>query len=302
MNLLIPPSLKPGDTIGVMAPSSKIPRPDIEAGVAYMQDRGYKVFIHPQTYLYADGDEDTASQYAGTVREKVDALHDLVRNPEINAVFFATGGTRALTILDSIDYKLIAANPKIYLGFSDHTALLNAIAAKSGLVTYHGPTFKRIPKNEPMDFNLRLLQGLEKTIPLGDVQTIHAGTATGKLIGGNLSLLRALNDHDFPDLKGAIFFMEEIKEELSTVERHLCAMRRNGLFNKVGALIFGQFTDMTDTGTPFGMTMEDIIREHTDGLKIPVLMNASFGHVPTLRTFPIGQTVTLDGTTLALKS
>lgn len=299
MKLSTPPPLKPGDTIGVMAPSSRIADADIDAAQAFIEGRGFKVFIHPQTRLRSGSQYTT--QYAGTAQEKVDAVHDLARNPDIKAVFFATGGQRALTILDKIDYKLIAANPKIYHGFSDHTVLLNAITAKSGLITYHGPTFKRMPLNTEIDFNLRLLQGLEKSIPLGNARYLKPGTATGILVGGNLSAFRALSESYLPDMKGAILFLEEIKEEYSTIDRHLCAMRLNGLFNKVGAIIFGQFTDLTDTGTPFGMTMEDIIREHTEGLNIPVVMNAPFGHVPGLHTYPIGQTVTLDGSSLILK-
>ncbi len=299
MKLSTPPLLRPGDTVGIMAPSSRIADVDTDAAQAFIEARGFKVFIHPQTRLRSGSQHTT--QYAGTVQEKVDALHDLARDPNIKAVFFATGGQRAITLLDKINYKLIAANPKIYHGFSDHTVLLNAITAKTGLVTYHGPTFKRMPISTEIDFNLRLLQGLEKSIPLGNARYLKPGKATGILVGGNLSAFRALAERDLPNMKGAILFLEEIREEYSSVDRHLWAMRLNGLLGKVGAIIFGQFTDMQDTGTPFGMTMEDIVREHTEGLNIPIVIDAPFGHVPGLHTYPIGQTVTLDNNRLILK-
>ncbi|PZO82621.1 MAG: LD-carboxypeptidase, partial [Micavibrio aeruginosavorus] len=185
MMIIQPPFLISGDTIGVMAPSSRIARADIDCAKSFLEERGYGVFIHPQTYLHAD--DDPATQYAGTVQEKVSALHDLAANSDIKAVFFASGGQRAMHMLDHIDYTLIAQNPKIYMGFSDNTSLVNAISAKSGLVTYHGPTFKRLLKNPQADFNLRLLSGLEKSIPLEGATTLKNGTAEGTLFGGNLA-------------------------------------------------------------------------------------------------------------------
>src|SRR5690606_12934811 len=110
MTALIPPPLKQGDTIGVMAPSSRISKEDVEAGAKALEDRGYKVAIHPQTF-------ETLHQSAGTYLQKRDALHDLAKDDSIKAVIFATGGNRSLPLLDLLDYALIAANPKIYMGF-----------------------------------------------------------------------------------------------------------------------------------------------------------------------------------------
>lgn len=290
-----PPPLNPGATIAIMAPSSRIAPEDLDASVDLLKARGYTVVVHPQCYAGKG-----PSQFAGTVAEKVSALHDLAHDPKINAVFFATGGTRCMTILDHLDYDLIAAVPKIYLGFSDHTALLNAITARTGLVTYHGPTLKRLPKNPQIDFNLRLLAGQEKTILLGGATILRDGKAEGKLFGGNLAVFRAMNDRDMIAPDGNILFLEEIKEELSTIDRDLCALRRSGLFDRVSAIIFGQFTDMGDNGTPFGMTLEEIVREHTAGLSIPVLMNAPFGHDVNLPVFPVGAKVRLENAALQL--
>lgn len=295
--MIHPPFLKPGDMVGVMAPSSWIAQSDLETARTFLEGQGYRVYLHPQCYAGKG-----PSQYAGTVSEKIAALHDLAGNKEIKAVFFATGGMRSLTILDGIDYKLIAANPKIYMGFSDHTALLNSITAKTGLITFHGPTFKRLPKNPQADFNLRLLAGAEKEISLSGATILRDGTANGQLIGGNLSVFRSLGDKDIPASDGAILFLEDIKEELSTIDRNLCALRRSGFLGKASALIFGQFTDCGDSGTPFGMTLEEIILEHTAGLNSPILVNAPFGHDVDLPIFPVGQKASLAGTKLTLIS
>lgn len=290
----LPPSLQPGDTIGVMAPSSRIDAADLENGANALRAKGYKVLIHPQCHA-------KLHQSAGTNEQKRDALHDLVRDPEVKAVFFATGGNRALHILDLLDYKMIKKHPKIYMGFSDNTALLNAIAAKSGLVTYHGPTVKRLPKNPQMDFNLSLLSGKESSIPMTGAKIFRDGSAKGTLIGGNLSLFQYLVESgEIPHPKGAILFLEDIAEEYSRIDRDFCYLRRCGLLEKIGGLVLGQFSDMRDSGTPFGFSFEDIIAEHTAGLNIPIVMNAPFGHDTDLYAMPIGRKAELSGHQLRL--
>lgn len=291
--MITPPPLNPGDTIGIMAPSSRIDAADVQAGCAALHARGYKTFIHPQTY-------EQLHQSAGTNDQKRDAFHDLVRNPDIRAVFFATGGNRALHLLDKIDYGLVAANPKIYMGFSDNTALLNSISARSGIVTYHGPTLKRLPTNNQIDFNLSFLSGHEKTIPLDGAKIFREGSAEGTLIGGNISLFQYLiASGDSPDANGAILFLEDCHEEWSRIDRAFGYFRRIGLFDKIDGLVLGQFTNMLDTGTPFGFTFNEIIAEHTQGLDIPILSHAPFGHDKNVNfIMPVGALVRLDGTNL----
>ncbi|HEU4839375.1 MAG TPA: LD-carboxypeptidase [Micavibrio sp.] len=278
----LPPPLQPGDTIGVMAPSSYIDADALENGADFLRAKGYNILIHPQCGA-------RLNQSAGTGEQKRDALHDLVRNPEVEAVFFAAGGNRALHILDLLDYKLIKKHPKIYMGFSDNTALLNVITAKTGIVTYHGPTVKRFPKNPQADFNLSLLSGKENSIPMIGARVLREGSAKGILIGGNLSLFRYLvGSGEIPNPKGAILFLEDISEEYSHIDRDFCYLRRCGLLEKIGGLVLGQFSDMRDTGTPFGFSFEDIIAEYTAGLDIPILTNAPFGHGEDLYALPIG--------------
>lgn len=295
MRIITPPPLKPGDTIGVMAPSSRIDAADLQAGVDALTARGYKVFVHPQTH-------EKLHQSAGTNEQKIDALHELVKNDSIKAIFFATGGNRALHLLDHLDYSLIRRHPKIYMGFSDNTVLLNVIAAKSGIVTYHGPTVKRMLANPQLDFNLRMLAGEEKTIPLTGAKILREGTAKGTIIGGNLSLFQYLIESgEIPNPKKAILLLEDVSEEYSRLDRDFCYLRRTGLLDKIGGLVLGQFSDLLDSGTPFGFSFDDIIEEHTKGLNIPILTNGPFGHVKELNyAFPIGQKAKLEGTTLTL--
>lgn len=277
-----------------MAPSSRIDAADLENGAEILRRKGYKVLLHPQCH-------ERLHQSAGTNEQKRDALHDLVRNTEVKAVFFATGGNRALHMLDLIDYRLLKKHPKIYMGFSDNTALLNSIAAKCGIVTYHGPTVKRLVKNPQVDFNLSLLSGQEKEIPMTGAKMFREGSAKGTLIGGNLSLFQYLVDSgEIPNPKGAILFLEDIAEEYSRIDRDFCYLRRCGLLEKIGGLVLGQFSDMRDSGTAFGFSFDDIIAEHTAGLNIPILMNAPFGHAEDLYAMPIGQKAELSNASLKL--
>lgn len=292
--MIQPPFLSLGDTIGVMSPSSRVDEDALKDSIALLHKHGFKTYIHPQTF-------ERLHQSAGTNEQKRDAFHDLVLNPEIKAVFFATGGNRALHLLDLIDYSKVRANPKIYMGFSDNTALLNAITARTGIITYHGPTLKRLATNPQLDFNLRLLKGEENIIPMTGANVLHKGNAEGWLIGGNISLFQYLiTSGDMPDATGAILFLEDCYEEWSRIDRDFCYFRRSGLLDKISGLVLGQFTNMVDTGTPFGFTFEDIIAEHTAGLKIPILANAPFGHGEHLYALPIGQKAKLDGTSLHL--
>lgn len=294
MNFLNSPPLRPGDTIGVMAPSSRIAAEALDAAQKFLEGKGYKLFIHPQCHA-------VLHQSAGTSAQKIAALHDLAADDSIRAVFFATGGNRALHMLDGIDYSLLAAHPKIYMGFSDNTALLNAIAARCGLITWHGPTFKRTPQNPQIDFNLSLLSGVQKQIPLPGVKLFRDGCAQGRLFGGNLNVFRRLmGSGEMPDTQGAILFFEDCNEEVSRLDAEFCHLRRSGILANASAIILGQFTGLQDTGTPFGFTLDDIIAEHLAGLDIPILTNAPSGHGADLTAFPIGAHVRLENMVLTI--
>jgi muramoyltetrapeptide carboxypeptidase len=294
--MITPTPLNIGDTIGVMAPSSRIAQDDIQFAKSFLESKGFKVFIHPQCLLYPDGQ----TQFAGSVNEKVQALHDLVKNPDIKAIFFATGGTRCVSLLDHLDYDAIAAHPKIYLGFSDNTALLNAICARANIITYHGPTFKRLPKNPQADFNLRLLGGLEKTIPLGGAIPLREGRAQGRLMGGNLAVFSSLLPRDMISPDGAILFFEDINEEITAIDRALYTLSRRGMLRAAAGIIFGQFSNTKNTGTPFGMDLTAVINDHIKDLTIPILINAPLGHDADLPIFPVGQMVTLNNNQITL--
>jgi len=287
-----PPLLQKGDTIGIMAPSSRVDRARLEQGVAMLEERGYNVYVHPQTWK-------KQGQSAGGVNDKVKALHDLFKNPKVKAIICARGGNRAGQMLPLLDYKLIKKNPKIIMGYSDVTALLNGIHKETGLITFHGPLVHHKAANTPpqkqQDQSFDLLSGEKMDIPMGRTKVLRAGKASGELVGGNLSLICSLMGTPWePDFKGKILFLEDCDEELSRYDRMFQQLSNAGVFQQVKGVLLGAFTGATDTGfLPFGMTMEDIFREAVGGAKIPVVMNAPFGHGKNLYTLPVGGTANL---------
>jgi muramoyltetrapeptide carboxypeptidase len=293
MKQITPPPLQKGDTIGVMAPSSFITREDVEASKAIIESYGYNVHIHPQTY-------DVLNQSAGLNEAKRDAFHDLIKNPKIKAIVFACGGNRAMHWVDMIDFDLVKANPKIIMGFSDCTVPLNIISARTGLVTYHGPTLRWFMVHEDnkqdieqcfdvLSYNFPAKAGIQNSnkknwIPdqVGDINL------DGVLIGGNVSLFQYLLDDI--DYKDKILFLEGWNTEWSYLDRTFCAMKRHGAFDQIKGLLIGQFDNMMDTGRPYGFEMDAILAEHVP-TSVPVFRDLPFGHGKRLITLPIGQEV-----------
>jgi muramoyltetrapeptide carboxypeptidase len=281
-------------TFGVCAPSSYA-RPDrFEPGLKQLQDLGHKLIVHPQARGRLG-----ETQSAGTVQEKLDAFYALLTNRDVDAIMFACGGNFSAHLLDKIDYDVVRLHAKPIIGYSDASALLNAIHAETGNITYHGPM---LTSYRPEQFNaeahthlLKLIDGSVTSFDLPGSIIKNNGTGSGKLIGGNLAVFhRIMHTQYCPDTDGAILFFEDVGEELNRIDATLNHLRLLGAFKRARGLVFGQFTDLKDTGRPFGFTLEQIIATHTAGLNIPIITNAPFGHIGMFKAFPIGANVTLD--------
>lgn len=282
-----PPSLPKGGTIGLVAPS-RWPDPAwVEAAKSRFEKRGHKVVVHDQVKL-------RHGQQAGTAQEAVAALHSLFADPSVNAIVCARGGNGALRLLDLLDYDLIACNPKPFIGFSDATVLLNAIAKKSGFVTYHGPmgwNFSEGQYDQRTEEDLfAVLSGVkEKTYP---VDVVRAGAAQGQLVGGNITLLRSLvgTPYDWT-AKDGLLFIEDGFEYLYKMANDMAHLRLAGKFEGVRAVIVGEICDVADErdpqDPPYGMTAKEIILEHLPP-DVPVVFDFPCGHGKYLTTLPVG--------------
>jgi muramoyltetrapeptide carboxypeptidase len=282
-------------TIGIIAPSS---RGEINPeNIAALEARGHSVVIHPQCYL-----ED--HQSAGTAAQRAEAVMDVFRDKHIDIIMAAQGGNRSMHILPHLDFDVISKNAKPFISFSDGTALLNAIYAKTGLTGFHGPTLSRITRAgaAELDQMFACLSSHPNTVDLSASTVLHGGRVTAPMVGGNLSVFASLCGTPYmPDYRGKIVFLEDIGDQLSRYDRMLAQLRLAGVFDQAAAVIFGVMHSEGDSSvTPFGFSVDDILREHTAHLKVPVLINAPFGHKGPLPTFPIGGMATLDAGTKTL--
>lgn len=288
--MIVPPSLQPGDTIGVMATSCWLEEKELLESKKFVEDLGYKVHLHPQA-------TNRLHQSAGSAQEKANAFHDLIQNPDIKMIMGARGGNRASTFLGKINWDLVKQNPKIIIGYSDMTSLLNAAYVRTGLITYHGPVFRELPtRGNDLTQMLSLLSGDATSISLGhSIKTIKGNpkNIAGTLRGGNLSLLQSMiGTPNEPNMTGSILFIEDVGDHLSRYDRMLAHLRLAGWFDKITGLIVGDFSNVKESeGRPFGFTLEDVLLEHSEGYDFPIMMNAAFGHGDYLPTFPIGKTL-----------
>ncbi len=295
MSLLRKPlPLRPDTKIAVIAPSNWV-EPDVlnraidNARTTY----GLHIELHPQCTL-REGNS------GGSTIDKLEAFHDVWEDPSIGAVFAARGGSRALHMLDGLDWINIAKYPKILLGFSDTVALLNNIYRKTSIPTFHGLHFQQFDPDKAQDLimpTLALLTGETWGKPLFPVthpyQILQEGDVTGPLIGGNIASVYALaaSGVDYaPRWAHKILMLEDIDEDLRVLDRMFGALRLAGVFREIKGLVCGQFTGITDTSNyPFDRTPTDIITEHVlPGFDGPIVLNAPFGHVAQNYPFPIG--------------
>ena len=288
LKMIKPAKLHKGDKIGVLSTSSWVDESELIDVKNYIETMGYEVYLHPQA-------PSQLNQSAGPAVDKVNALHELFEDNEIKAIIGSRGGNRAITMLDKLDFDLIAQNPKIICGYSDLTCLLNSITKNTGLITFHGPLFRELKKREDTDLLFKFYEDGEYNYEFSMAHCLRAGKAQGKLIGGNLSVLQSLCGTPFqPDTRGSILFLEDIGDQISRYDRMIAHLNLAGMFEGLAALMVGSFSDtQDDDDRPFGFSIEEIIKEHTEQYSFPIITNAPFGHEKELPPLPIGHTASL---------
>ncbi len=293
-SLVYPPPLKAGGTIGIVSPA-RWSKPDwLVKGKAFLEARGYQVVIHAQNYL-KDG------QLAGHDAARAEAIMDMFADATIDAIFCARGGTGSMRLLDKLDYRFIKQNPKPFVGFSDITALLQAISAQCGFVTFHGPMFWNFAHDydERMSEDLFQIIGTKNArvnLKFPEAETVRAGTAKARITGGNLALLQSLvgTPYDWSG-KDVILFIEDVDEVLYRLDRELNHLRLAGKFEGVRAVIVGEMVDIGDGETgfmrageqPYGSDLKQIFVRHLPP-EVPICFNFPCGHGRYLTTLPIG--------------
>lgn len=240
--------------------------------------------------------------FSGTDDERLADLQDMIDNPEINAVLCARGGYGTSRIMDRINWSAFRKKPKWIIGYSDITAIHCHLERKLNTASLHAPMAGAFADAQGIDeFNSTLekaLKGRKLRYHSPAYGLNRTGKAEGKLIGGNLSLLAHLvGTTSMPSTDGAILFVEEIGEYLYHVDRMLLQLDRAGKLANLGGIIFGGFTEMKDTVTPFGETLEAILYAHVKKYNFPVAFQFPVGHARENVALRVGMPHTLSVTT-----
>ncbi|HOV99780.1 MAG TPA: LD-carboxypeptidase [Bacteroidota bacterium] len=291
--------LQKGDTIGIVAPASRVTSEDkVYKGVEYLERLGYRVKLGKHIFdLYgycAGRDEDRAADF-----------NEMILDKTVKAIFTVRGGYGSLRILPQINYLALRRNPKIIVGYSDITALQLAIYRKTGLVTFSGPMIGVEMWNEIDPFTedqfWRMVTSAKKigVIPNPDnepLTILRSGKAEGKLFAGNLSLLVSLMGTSFfPSLRNAILAIEDVDEAPHRIDRMLAQLLNGKILANLSALIYGTFVscEADDEQEPH-LTLEQVQKDYAEKVKSVVVGNLRYGHMPRKVTLPIGVHSTVD--------
>lgn len=302
--------LKKGDTVGLIAPGYSVKPKVLKDAIFALKKMGFKSY-HTTRILGNHG------YFSNTDEERAKDLNEMFTNPEIDAILCARGGYGCTRITHLVDFENIRQHPKAFIGFSDVTALLNVIYQETGLVTFHGPVGSTLndsysitrleevvmrPEASLTIENRALIDLEKKENPEYERYTITEGSATGKLVGGSLTLINALigtpHEIDFTD---ALVCIEDVEEAPYRIDRMLTQLIEGKTFTKAAGIIFGVLAGCSEAINPDSFSLKEVILDRIRPLGIPAVYGMSFGHIEHNFTFPIGINAKLDTQKLTLQ-
>ena len=294
--------LQPGDTLALINPSGAIyEREPYAIATESLRALGFKVREAP--HLRA-----RYGHFAGTDAQRAGDVNAMFADPAVHGILAMTGGSGGNRILPLLDYALIRRNPKFLGGFSDITALITAVNAMTGLVTFHGP----VAASEWNAFSIEHLRGAamdaqpltlrnpqereDGLVPKANrITTLRGGSARGPLLGGNLAVLASLAGSPYwPRFDGAILFLEDVNEFIYRVDRMLSTLKLAGVLDRVAGVVLGAFTNC-NPGDGYGtLTLDEVFDDYFLPLAVPVYRGAMIGHIKRKFTLPVGLEVEMD--------
>lgn len=221
----------------------------------------------------------------------------MIRDPEVRAVWFARGGYGTSRILDRVPWDALRADPKLLIGYSDLTALLNASLARAGIGGLYGPVVTELgdPRSHHGASLAQALEGEPLELGFARRQVMAPGRGAGRLIGGNLTVLTHLCGTGFaPEPKGAVLFLEEIGEETYRVDRALTQLGQSGMLEGLRAVVVGALQTPARKRFPPDRRILEVLREFLLPLGVPVVRGLPVGHLASKRTIPIGEIAEVD--------
>jgi muramoyltetrapeptide carboxypeptidase len=292
---MIAPRLNREGRIGVIAPSSPAARgePKLESGVRFLRDMGFDVVLGKHVYSHTLG-------YAASPREKAADINGMFADESIEAIMCAQGGDTANACLPYVEWDTIKRNPRIFAGISDITVLLNAIYARTGLVTFHGNDVMWGFGRDPSPYDVQEFLGRLVDAQIGAVnanrarETVRSGVAEGTLLGGNLNcLLKLAGTPYFPDFAGAILFLEALNITPSACDHMFNQLKQIGIFEQVHGVVVG-YIDGLQNDPDASIQMEDVLLNVTAEYDFPILKVNDFGHNCPNTALPVGAQVRVD--------
>jgi muramoyltetrapeptide carboxypeptidase len=284
----MPPPLAPGDTIAVVAPASGFPREELLRGLAWLRGR-YRLRVSPGLFA-------RSGYLAGSDERRGSELSAAMRDPEVKAVVAARGGYGVMRLLDAFTPEALRRDPKWLVGFSDITAL-HAACWAAGLASVHGPNVTGLGGEASARVRLSWIDAIERPMAprrWTGLATVSAGEATGPVVGGNLSLLHAMAAAGRLTVPvGAVLVLEDVGEAPYRVDRMLTSLRLGGHLSRVAAIVLGGFTRCA--GGPESPKVDEVLRECTSFLGVPVLAGAPVGHEPLNEAFVLGRVAHVRG-------
>ncbi len=295
-SIIKPPALQFGEVVQIVAPASNLKAEYLARGVAELTNLGFRVKYDP-TILEKD------RYTAGSDERRANELMSAFADPEVKAVWAARGGYGVMRLFSLLNEDLLRANPKIFIGYSDLTALQLYLYRRFRWVTFHGAmAAKDLAGGEAHYDQKTLLGALTKTVPMGEIQTpgtemLHYGkTVSGRLVGGCLTLVTALlGTPDELDTTDSILFLEDTGTRPYQLDRMIQQLKLAGKFDRVRAIIFGEMNDCIQNAEQ-GYTLQEVLQDLTAEFHVPVMFGLRSGHSNLGNlTLPLGVMASLDG-------
>jgi muramoyltetrapeptide carboxypeptidase len=315
MKTIFPANLKKGDEIRIIAPARSltiVSKDNQKLAIKKLEELGFKV-------TFGKNVNESDDFRSSSIESRIEDLHEAFRDKNVKGIFAVIGGFNSNQLLKYIDYDLIKNNPKVFCGYSDITALQNAIFAKTGLVTYSGPAFSSFAMKKGFDFNLDYFkkslmsndkfevihskewsddawykdQDNREFIKDEDYWIINEGKAQGTIVGANLCTFNLLQGTEFmPSMKDSILFIEDDSESKAVnFDRDLQSLIHLPEFSGVKGIVIGRFQKDSEVTESL---VRQMIKSKKELKNIPVIANADFGHTNPMITFPIGGTASIE--------
>lgn len=292
-----PRALRPGDTLGIVAPSSPVEEERLRRGIERIEVRGYRVVVGDHVLAKAE----TNSYLAGSDAQRAADINRMFERPDIDGILCARGGYGAMRLVDLLNWEIIAREPKILAGYSDITSLHLMLSAFANTVTFHGPVVTSLPGLDETSAEV-FWRMLENPAPYGELpadpaafRTLVPGIAEGELAGGCLCLLaRACGSRFAPCFRGKIVLIEDVGESIYRADRDLIQLRNAGLLDDAAGFVVGTVTGWQKLEEEGGNTPDALWQDVLAPLGKPTITGYPFGHEPNPLTFPLGVRARLD--------